>query len=401
MVVKMNFRRRTLIVVFVILLATVPLRAQFRGFFSPQTGTQQVFNAISTVQCSTQVRNVGGASHIIYYTVTGTAVNSLRISIQGSFNGTNYFRISDEAKQTGVQTALNEGAVFANGYYPFVRVCLDNFVVGSGSPTLSAWYSSTSVSIPNRTGIFSDSNVNTHVLGFAEDITIGIAVDILPSSGSTGGTVFFCSSTVSSGRTYEITLTVTPFTSANNTFSSDSSYIYSVFPDSLGCQLFVVPATAADWIRIELIASPAPGAGTQIYNLLYILGETHVPQGVSLKIPAQTGVGTTRSIVTALMQPGGTGSEESSSFTQPMVITKHTIHLRVTGGPATCTYRLEGSLDPDEVTPEWFDLSGTLTCTTSTMVHIVDRPVMRVRGNLLTLTGGTSPTVQLRYLGVQ
>ena len=92
---------------------------------------------------------------------------------------------------------------------------------------------------------------------------------------------------------------------------------------------------------------------------------------------------------------GTTDSLAMGSIPQPP--SKHTVQLTVAGSPSTCTYRLEGSLDGSL----WSDLSGTQSCTASVMFHVVDKPVSWLRGNLLTLSGGSSPTVQFTYQGGQ
>lgn len=74
----------------------------------------------------------------------------------------------------------------------------------------------------------------------------------------------------------------------------------------------------------------------------------------------------------------------------------HTIELIVTGAPATCTYRLQGTRDG--IT--WFNISAAdITCTATTVSFESGKPAVQVRGNLLTLTGGTSPTITLKYIG--
>lgn len=75
----------------------------------------------------------------------------------------------------------------------------------------------------------------------------------------------------------------------------------------------------------------------------------------------------------------------------------HTINLVVTGAPSGCTYRLQGSLDA--VT--WFNISASdITCTSTVTTFESSAKVTRyVRGNLVTLTGGTAPTVTLQYGG--
>lgn len=74
----------------------------------------------------------------------------------------------------------------------------------------------------------------------------------------------------------------------------------------------------------------------------------------------------------------------------------HAIELIVTGSPSTCTYRLQGSIDNST----WFNISASdITCTSTTVAYEVDKPVVYVRGNLATLSGGTAPTVTLKYAG--
>jgi hypothetical protein len=74
----------------------------------------------------------------------------------------------------------------------------------------------------------------------------------------------------------------------------------------------------------------------------------------------------------------------------------HSIHLVVTGGPATCTYRLQGSNN----NTTWFDLSASdITCTSSIASYEATKPAVYVRGDLKTLTGGTTPSVTLLYAG--
>jgi hypothetical protein len=76
---------------------------------------------------------------------------------------------------------------------------------------------------------------------------------------------------------------------------------------------------------------------------------------------------------------------------------KHTVAAVVTGSPAACTVRLEGSVDGTN----YFDLSGAQTCTSTTMFHVVDRVVVFVRVRVVTLSGGTAPTVTPTYLGIR
>lgn len=89
------------------------------------------------------------------------------------------------------------------------------------------------------------------------------------------------------------------------------------------------------------------------------------------------------------------GTTASSGNIRGIAI-QHTAELIVTGAPATCTYRLQGSRDG--VT--WFNISAAdVVCTATTVAFEANKPTVVVRGNLLTLTGGTAPTVTLKYIG--
>jgi hypothetical protein len=93
-----------------------------------------------------------------------------------------------------------------------------------------------------------------------------------------------------------------------------------------------------------------------------------------------------------------TATGATAAFNAPTsVFQAHTIQLTTTGAPTGCTYRLQGSNDGGTT---WFNVSAAdITCTSSITAFDVDKVVKSVRGNLLTLSGGTAPTVQLKYLG--
>lgn len=91
-----------------------------------------------------------------------------------------------------------------------------------------------------------------------------------------------------------------------------------------------------------------------------------------------------------------TAAGTTATLSLPEADTKHTTQVVVTGAPASCTVHLEGSLDGTN----FFDLSGAQTCTTNVMFHVVDKSVLYIRANLTALSGGTSPSVSITYLGV-
>lgn len=111
----------------------------------------------------------------------------------------------------------------------------------------------------------------------------------------------------------------------------------------------------------------------------------------------------------ALLAEGGTvnlGTLSALGASAPVRLQranhKHTIQIVVTGGPATCSVQLEGSLDdPAKETMTWANVSGAQTCTATTTVFTIDKPVTAIRANLTILTGGATPTVTVKYVGVQ
>ncbi len=61
--------------------------------------------------------------------------------------------------------------------------------------------------------------------------------------------------------------------------------------------------------------------------------------------------------------------------------------VRLTGSPTSVQVDLEGSIDGSN----WYQL-GSHTATTDALNWTLDKPVLFVRGNVVTLSGGTSPT---------
>lgn len=91
-----------------------------------------------------------------------------------------------------------------------------------------------------------------------------------------------------------------------------------------------------------------------------------------------------------------TATGQTTGYTLGGILINHTANLVVTGAPTGCTYRLQGSRDGTN----WFNISGTdITCTASAVASYANFPAQYVRGNLLTLTGGTTPSVTLQYIG--
>ena len=84
------------------------------------------------------------------------------------------------------------------------------------------------------------------------------------------------------------------------------------------------------------------------------------------------------------------GRKEAGGYQQ-----KYTWQTVVTGSPASVSVKLEGSLDGDN----WYALD-TSSNVSGELRAVVNSPVAFVRGNLATLTGGSSPSVTVLFMAV-
>lgn len=76
----------------------------------------------------------------------------------------------------------------------------------------------------------------------------------------------------------------------------------------------------------------------------------------------------------------------------------HTYQITITGTPTAVTVALEGSLDGDTwAAIDTHVMSAGELSAAAALVFVTASPVQAVRANLTTLTGGTSPTVTVKY----
>ena len=164
-----------------VLAAPLPVAAQFRGTFGPQTTNQTAFTAEASTGPSGNFRNVGQTVHFLTYTTSGT-VTQLSIQLEGSDNGTDFIRISD------VATNVAAGAVYASVYKPIVR---SNITILAGGGTVTAAYSGASVGLGPPTGIFLTSGTNINFLGNDLDADTTATFDVDLPTGGSGGVLYF------------------------------------------------------------------------------------------------------------------------------------------------------------------------------------------------------------------
>lgn len=105
--------------------------------------------------------------------------------------------------------------------------------------------------------------------------------------------------------------------------------------------------------------------------------------GANGTLPTSSGSGPTTSLNAATATGPGTVVDLG------VVRSSHTMQTTVTGAPASVSVNLEGSL---AAAGPWAVLANS-TSTTGDVQTATGKAVRYVRANLVTLTGGTSPTV--------
>jgi hypothetical protein len=127
--------------------------------------------------------------------------------------------------------------------------------------------------------------------------------------------------------------------------------------------------------------------------VLALVGVSVLASGLS----AQSGSGHwIRRAFNSLAATGATSSLFTQISQEGRIPDKHVVIADVTGGPATCTFQLEGSATGSA---PWIDLSGDQDCSADMAVGVINRPFPYVRVNLSALSGGSSPSVVFTYIG--
>jgi hypothetical protein len=97
-----------------------------------------------------------------------------------------------------------------------------------------------------------------------------------------------------------------------------------------------------------------------------------------------------------------TGTGASASLALRKIVEGHTVQINITGSPTAVTVDIEGSLDNSNWSRVLTSAMSAAELTAGTSIaHVEDKPVRFVRLNLITLTGGTSPTVTALYEGLE
>ena len=372
---------------FVFLLASgAPQRAaaQFLGYTSPQTvGPTRVFNAVIAAGTSATVQNLGQSVHFLTYTLTGGTGGPIQLFLEGSADGATYFRISNIAADP------TSGIVFANGYWPLVRANLRIFAPGGANPALTAYYTGTSVSPmpPAGENVASQSFTKDVILGPLNAIQ---TVRISSPVGHTGGILLASRTGVPGACAGVGRLEIDPMVigpdAAAPVQMSGNLFVGRINLGVITPQSFSIPPLPAQILYLHYIPTDLCAQNLEIVYTFDSQEVTRNHEFVLFDTRAAAGI----------------FAYDAAVAYWPVTATrpeKHTVQLTVTGGPANCSFQLEGSLD----NLTWFALSGAVDCTVAAncMFHVVNKPVNFIRGNLTALAGGAAPTVTFEYLGAR
>lgn len=366
-----------------------PAQAQFIGFVSPQTTREQPFDDVGVGTFLQTVADRAQNTHIFNYRVVSGTLTDMAATIEGSLDGINFFTISDTAR------ALTEGITTASGWYPIIRCKL---VITGTSPVVDGFYAGTSIALERPRGLSDASGIGVTVITTTGNAAItGTAIEFNPVNRNIGGQLIFNFAPLTAGPGQGCRIEIATFTATQDISNARGLQTFPLAIISTE-QKFILANLPADKATARYTCDTFPTSGT--YTILHIAGTSILPQGHYFKFNFLSAVGMTAEIPVAV--PSSISDDGArQSYTIQRAPKTHTVQLDITGGPTTCTFQLEGSLDKEGVVGgDFFDLSGPQDCTNDIMFHVTDRPVAWIRGNLTALSGGAGPALTVYYLGI-
>lgn len=243
-------------------------RAQFIGYTSPQTVSQILATNVActgSVQ-SFKISNFAQSSHVVNFSSSGAT--GVQVSLEGSWDGTNFFGFSDVAADLS-------GQLQATGYFPSTRV---DVVCQSAAGTFSLLYAGTSSYQLQPSG-FADRAGYQKLLGenLAANVNSGTLVSTTPYGLSDALLYFqYTSNTPPAGSTFSITAQ-TDQTSAISLLSGVT------LQATLNTQVFLIPAMAASQLNFSYISG---GASASVYTVQIVYFKAGA--GIASGDPCQT-----------------------------------------------------------------------------------------------------------------
>lgn len=267
-------------------LCAIPAHAQFLGYTSPQTVTQNVFNAASCSSSplkSVSLTNVGQSIHVVTYSVSGSANPNAIVRIMGSSDNTTFVQLSDDGM--GGVGGLS-GSLTGYGSYPFVQV----WVIGGGAGCVTTInYVGTSVGATNPTTGTNDATAYQKlVFGTALDST-SPSVTFTPPYGNTGGILIFAP--VGGAPPAGSTLFV------QSTAAGGGPGITFTISAVATAQVFVVPNFPGSTVTVSFFSG---GASSNFFSLFYLFSKPGTlpitPQCEQIKVINTAAAGPTQII---------------------------------------------------------------------------------------------------------
>lgn len=252
--------KRSIAVLAGFLVLALACQAQFIGYVSQQSVTATPFNNVTcTAALATgrvPITNIGQGAHFLSATVNG--VQRLVYTIQGSYDGVNFFDISDDATNT-VNSAGRTG-ITGTGYYPVVAASVSTCTPGTATVLLK--YSGISLT--------PGTSLGTNQLGQAvKNIAVAAPANasIVPSPlrspyGSSAGTLFFSflGAAGPAGSTIDVKC------GTNGTFLPVVFGPFALQTTASVTQFFPIPPAACNFFVVDFTSG---GASTATFNLDY------------------------------------------------------------------------------------------------------------------------------------
>lgn len=249
------------------LIAPVCGHSQFIGYSSPQGVVAKPFNAVTTSQTSAIIQNLGQTIHFLNYSVAGSAT-LIQIRLEGSYDNSTFFPISDDA------TDLGQGQILAIGYYPYVRANLLQCGGCGGAVTLTANYSGVSSSPGNPFGLYNPSQqIRKVVFANASEGTTATVTGLVAPYGSSAGILIMFFSVAPPANS---TVSVTAHVGGSTATVLDATAL----PLNSSPEAFFLPASPATTLDVTYTSG---GASANTFSLFYLF----YPPGGALPSGAQ------------------------------------------------------------------------------------------------------------------
>ncbi len=257
-----------------LMLLTLPAAAQFMGYALPQTVRVRVMNAVTaatttpntggacsaTANTTCSIPGLGQTTHTVDYTIGGTgALRRLRIRLEASMDGTNWFPISEDGTDLGTGGVTPGGELRATGYYPFVRVNLATMTVDSGAPTLTAIYTGPAV-VPGREFGSAADTLYGRLLTQLQpaNASADIEINVTPT---TGGILYFrFSAATCAGSTFSV---LAPAGSGGMPIGANVTVVPSTsLAAAITQQVFFIPSYPTFLLRFSYTSGCGASAAT-------------------------------------------------------------------------------------------------------------------------------------------